>query len=315
MKEYGGYIELDSYKLPMLHEDAVTLNCGRNCLAYLIKARNIRHIYMPYFMCDSVFDTAKLYGAEISYYHIDRNFKPVIAALPDDAWLYVMNYYGQLSADDLSALKAEYSRIIVDNAQAYFDMPLADTDTLYTCRKFFGVADGAILYTDSVLNEELSVDESFERMHFVLGRFERTASEFYAESAQNNDFFENEPIRKMSKLTKNLLHGIDYAFVKQRRTENFEQYHKALGSVNQLELRIPEGAFAYPLLIENGASIRKAMQQKKIYIPTLWPNVVNDAPENSPEYRLAADILPIPCDQRYCSEDIGYIIQELKNYV
>ena len=44
MKEYGGYIELDTYSLPMLHEGAKALNCGRNCLAYLIEARGIRKL-------------------------------------------------------------------------------------------------------------------------------------------------------------------------------------------------------------------------------------------------------------------------------
>ena len=42
MREIGGYIELDSYCLPMLHEGAVALNCGRNALAYLLRARQIK---------------------------------------------------------------------------------------------------------------------------------------------------------------------------------------------------------------------------------------------------------------------------------
>ena len=46
MKEIGGYIELDTYRLPMLHEKAIKLNCGRNALWYLIKARNIRKIWI-----------------------------------------------------------------------------------------------------------------------------------------------------------------------------------------------------------------------------------------------------------------------------
>ena len=54
MKEIGGYIELDRYTLPMLHENAKALNCGRNCLAYLIRARGIKKIALPYFLCDSV---------------------------------------------------------------------------------------------------------------------------------------------------------------------------------------------------------------------------------------------------------------------
>ena len=43
MKEYGGYIELDTYRLPMLHEGSIALNCGRNCLAYLIIAKRIKN--------------------------------------------------------------------------------------------------------------------------------------------------------------------------------------------------------------------------------------------------------------------------------
>ncbi len=312
MKEYGGYIELDTYRLPMLHEGAVALNCGRNALAYLIKAKGIKKIKVPYFMCDTVFEVCKKYGAEMSFYHIDESFMPDNIDLADDEWLYIMNYYGQLDPQYIKELKNKYVRIIVDNAQAYFEMPLSGVDTLYTCRKFFGVADGAFLYTDSKLDEELPLDESFERMHFLLGRFERTASEFYSENVANNDLFETEPIKKMSKLTDNLLHAIDYSFVKERRTENFSLYHEKLGKINRLKLREVKGAFAYPLLIENGAEIRKKLQQQKIYIPTLWPNVVEEMQENSLEYGLAKDILPLPVDQRYGEEDVIYVVEEIK---
>ena len=311
MKEYGGYIELDTYRLPMLHENAVALNCGRNCLAYLITARKITKIAMPYFMCDSVFDLCRKYDVKMRFYHIDKHFFPEKIKLEDDEWLYVMNYYGQLTSEYLSGIKAEYGRIIIDNAQAYFDAPLNGTDTLYTCRKFFGVADGAFLYTD-VLSEEYPLDESFERMHFLLGRFERSASEFYSEYSENNHMFASEPVKLMSKLTMNLLHGIDYDYVKQRRTKNFMEYARQLGNVNKLELHETEGAFAYPLLIENGMGMRKVLQSLKIYIPTLWPNVLNETSEDSIEHYMVENILPLPCDQRYQKEDIIYISDRIK---
>lgn len=311
MKEIGGYIELDRYSLPMLHDGAVALNCGRNSLAYLIKAKKIKKIKLPYFMCDSVFEVCRKYGEEISFYHINGNFLPENIELADGEWLYLMNYYGQLDAKYILELKSKYGRVIVDNAQAYFDMPLPNVDTLYTCRKFFGVADGAFLYTDATLDEELPTDESFERMHFLLGRFERTASEFYSENVANNHLFADEPIKKMSKLTDNLLHAIDYEFVKNRRTENFKLYHEKLGKINQLNLKKVEGAFAYPLLVENGAEIRKKLQQKKIYIPILWPNVLNETDKNSLEYKFAENILPLPVDQRYGKEDIDFVIKDI----
>ena len=311
MKEYGGYIELDTYDLPMLHEDALALNCGRNCLAYLIEARSIRKLLLPYYMCDSVFNVCEKLGVEMQFYHIDAQFRPVDPAPEDDAWLYVMNYFGQLTPTYLAELKAKYSRVIIDNAQAYFDEPLADTDTLYTCRKFFGVADGAFLYTDAALARELPMDESFAHMQFLLGRFERTASEFYSENAANNERFDDEPVKRMSKLTRNLLHGIRYEKVSERRTENFRLYHSKLKEINQLALRETKGAFAYPLLIPSGAEVRRSLQQKKIYIPTLWPNVVADMPKDSLEYKYAGDVLPLPCDQRYDQTDIDYIIQTI----
>ncbi len=43
MKEYGGYIEFENYHGNMLHEGAISLNCGRNALAYLCEAKKIKN--------------------------------------------------------------------------------------------------------------------------------------------------------------------------------------------------------------------------------------------------------------------------------
>ena len=55
--------------------------------------------------------------------------------------------------------------------------------------------------------------------------------------------------------------------------------------------------------------------EKKIYIPTLWPNVVNELPQEWNEWRLAKNILPIPCDQRYSEEDMQIIVQEVQKCI
>lgn len=315
MQEFGGYIELDRYSLPLLHEGAIALNCGRNALAYLLKARRITKIVIPKFLCDSVQKVCERENVQVRYYSIGKDFFPIDVALSPDEWLYIVNFYGQLSNADLKNLSDKYKRVIVDNAQAYFQMPISNVDTLYTCRKFFGVADGAFLYTDSRIDYELDVDESFERMRFLLGRFERTASEFYSEYVLNNDLFETQPIKKMSRLTDNLLRGISYDFVKQRRTKNFEILHEAFSNINKLDLVVPEGAFMYPLYLEDGGDIRKILQLRKIYIPTLWPDVFDICEQFELEADMAKNILPIPCDQRYDEKSIlnfVKIMEEIK---
>lgn len=307
MKEIGGYIELERNYLPMLHEGAIALNCGSSCLAYLIRARGIRTLRIPYFLCDCVEETCRKEGTEVHFYRIREDFTPAEDfCLKDGEWLYLVNFYGQLTEQQIRELAQRYGRVIVDNAQAYFDMPIEGVDTLYTCRKFFGVPDGAFLYTDTMLQEELPRDESFERMHFLLGRFEQSASNFYEEYAANNDALSYEPIKAMSRLTDNLLRGIDYDRVKRVRTENYRYLSKRLSSVNLLQLRDVEGAFAYPLLLKKGSEIRKALIRQKIYIPTLWPNVPRDG---SLEDNYAQNILPLPCDQRYGEEEMEMIVK------
>lgn len=310
MKEIGGYIELERNYLPMLHEGAVALNCGSNCLAYLIRARKIKTLWIPYFLCDCVEETCRKEKIEVCFYRIQEDFTPAgDFYLENDAWLYLVNFYGQLTEQQIRELVQRHGRVIVDNAQAYFDIPLEGVDTLYTCRKFFGVPDGAFLYTDTRLQEELPRDESFERMHFLLGRFEQPASNFYGEYVNNNDALSYEPIKIMSRLTDNLLRGIDYERVKKLRTENYRYLDSRLGGINLLKLRDIEGAFAYPLLLKNGGVIRKKLQQQKIYIPTLWPNVPRDG---FPEGDYAQNILPLPCDQRYGQEEMEILVRAVR---
>ena len=311
--EIGGYIELDKYTMPMLHEGAVALNCGRSGLAYLIETRDIEKIALPSFLCHSMRGVCQQYNVDVRCYSISADFLPRDVTLQDDEWLLLVNYYGQLDNKTIKKLAEKYSRVIVDNTQAYFQMPVPGVDTLYSCRKFFGVPDGGFLHTDAYLQRDLPQDESYERMHFLLGRFERTASEFYGEYAANNERFDGEPLKRMSRLTENLLHGIDYERVKQIRTENFIYLHKALEKQNRLQLNVPEGPFMYPLWVEDGAALRKELQKQKIYIPTLWPNVLKGCASDTLEYELAANILPIPCDQRYGKEEMEYICRLLPN--
>lgn len=313
-KEIGGYIEFETYRGTLLHENAIALNCGRNALAYLCEARQIRKLYLPAFLCDSVPKLCKRIGVAYEFYSIDTQLKPLFTkALAPHEWLYLVNYYGQLSNTEIENWKMHYGRIIVDNCQSYFQMPVSGTDTLYTCRKYFGVADGAFLYTDARLGRALETDESFNRMHFLLGRYERTASEFYPGYTANEGAFAPAPLKLMSRLTHNLLRGIDYVAAERTRRENFAYLHTHLEKINQLTPTVENATFMYPLWAENGAAIRRELQKRKIYVPTLWPNVLQKCATSSLEYRLAADVLPLPIDQRYTSYDMEYLKNELLN--
>ncbi len=329
MPEIGGYIEFEHYNGSMLHagNGFLKLNSGRSCLAHLILSRNIKHITLPYFLCETVKETCEKYGVETVFYHINSDFDPDFNI--DQEWkntdsksnfVYIVNYYGQLTEPKIHELSKAYNgKLIIDNAQAYFDKPVDNIDTIYTCRKFFGVSDGGILCTTSKSAHErydrLEVDKSTDRMGFLLGRFEGKASDYYSKYISNNELFKTEPIKKMSKLTENLLRGINYDFVRDRRSDNYRILNNRLRSINELKLRKVSGAFAYPLLIPNGAEVKKRLIERKIYIPTLWPNVLEEVSKDSLEYRYAADLLPLPCDHRYGEKEMNYIADMVKDVI
>ena len=162
----------------------------------------------------------------------------------------------------------------------------------------------------------LEIDKSSSRLGFLYGRFEENASDYYSDYVLNNEIFKNEKMKIMSKITENTLKSIDYGFVRNRRNDNYQVLHKILGKYNELGVaETMDGAFAYPLLLKNGAEIRKALINRKIYVPVLWPDVFDNTKGNSIDYRYASDILPLPCDQRYSSDDMIIIADEIRHLI
>ena len=310
--EIGGYFGLEPLISNEYYKDLLALNTARNALLYILKARKIQKLYIPYYLCDSVSEMCNREGYKYEFYHINSGFLPVFEKdLSDNEYLYIVNYYGQISNEQIRNLRAEYKRIIIDNVQAFFQKPVQGIDTIYSCRKFFGVPDGAYLSTDCVMEEELLEDVSSERLKHLLGRFETgSASTYYQDFQKNDESFRNLELRKMSKLTHNILGAIDYEKVKKIREENYLFLHEHLKQTNRLILTIPEGPYAYPFYCKNGMELRRKMAEQKIYIPTLWPNVLCSDDLIAKDY--AENILPLPCDQRYSCKNLNNLLKICK---
>lgn len=309
--EIGGFIEFPSYEGELYHENAIALNSARNCLAYLIETRDIKKIALPKFLCESVTDVCNKNNVEIHYYSIGKDFLPIEYKYNENEWLYLVNYYGQISNNQIEGFKKKYKNLIIDNVQSYFQMPIQHVDTIYTCRKYFGVPDGAFLYTDFLIKRELEYDKSSRRMIHLLGRFEESANKYYSNYTENEELFTHLPLLKMSKLTDNLLRSLDYEWIKKVRNQNFSFLHNEFSDLNKLDLKIPNAPFMYPLYLSNGFEVRKKLQKKEIYIPTLWADVFALCQESDLEYDMAKNILPLPCDQRYSLCDMKYIVAQI----
>lgn len=313
MREFGGYIEIEHYKGNEYHTGCLALNSGRNCLRYLIRARQIRKIMLPRLQCQVIEEVCRREGVQIQWYEVKALEKPYQdEQLEDEVFLYLINYYGQLEKNYLEKLLAGHKRVIVDNAQDFFCGPIEGVDTIYTCRKFFGVPDGAYLYTDAQADFTLQADFSYDRMGFLLGRYECGAEKFYQNYRENEAWLDKQEMFAMSSLTHNILRSIDYERVKQTRTSNAKRLNAGLGENNLLTVKNMTGTYLYPYFCADGEKLRKKLIERKIFVPVLWQNVLEDCDINTAEYNFSKNMVPLPCDQRYTENDMDEVIAVVK---
>lgn len=311
MRPIGGYFSLELPIREEYYKDALRLNTGRNSLEYILRVRGYKKVYIPYYTCDVVLEPFKKLGISYEYYHVDIHLEiqDRFTLKVGEALLYT-NYYGLKQRYVEQLAEKVGARLIVDNTQAFYAKPLQGIDTFYTCRKFFGVADGAYLYCDAVLDEEIEQDYSYDRMAHLLKRIDLSAEEGYADFRRADDGLDNQPIRKMSKLTQRMMQSIDYEAAAKRRRENYMMLHEALGGENSLELPLADDAvpMVYPFLASE-KGLREKLIEDKVFVARYWPNVLDWTIKDDLEYLLAYQMQPLPVDQRYGEDEMKRIIE------
>lgn len=309
MQPIGGYFSLELPYGEEYHKEAIRLNTGRNCLEYILKARGYKKVYLPYYTCGVVLEPFEKLGIPYEFYHIDVNFeiRDLVTLKADEAILYV-NYYGlkQRYVEQLAEKIGE--RLIVDNTQAFYAKPVAGIDTFYTCRKFFGVPDGAYLYTNRLLDAEFEQDQSFDYFMFLTKRIDLGAEAGYDDFRNLSKHVVGQPIKIMSKLTQRMMQGIDYARIAEQRRENYQMLHEALGGDNNLALSLEDDAvpMVYPYLAPV-KGLREKLIENKVFVARYWPNVLEWTTKDDIEYLFVYQMQPLPIDHRYGEEDMNYI--------
>lgn len=314
MKAIGGYFSLETRVGEHYHKDVIQLNTARNCFEYVLRARGYSKVYIPYYTCKVMLEPIQKLGLDYEFYHINEQLEP--KCLPrlseNEAFLYT-NYFG-LKQGCVRRLASELgSRLIVDNAQAFYAEPLEGIDTFYSARKFFGLSDGAYLYTDKPLHQVFEQDCSFDRMSHLLKRVDLGAEAGYQDFKKNDDALIGQDIKWMSKLTEALLSGIDYESAKKIRIENYNILTVALGATNQFhfELEAADVPMVYPYLTKD-KTLKKRLITEKIFVATYWPNVFEWCKPDELEYELADRVAYIPIDHRYVKSDMFRMIEIIK---
>ena len=309
----GGYFNLDNNHFNHYHKSALRLNTAKNCLEYILRLRKYSRVYIPTFTCKIVQAPFIKLGINFQEYTVNECLEP--SELPrlyeGEAFLYT-NYFG-LKSDYVKRLADRLgTKLIVDNAQAFFEMPIEGIDTFYSARKFFGVPDGAYLYTDSKLNEEFPKDISYNRLTHLFKRIDLGPEQAFEYFNDVERRLSNEPIKYMSAVTESLLSNIEYDKIIKRRRINFKFLHSHLGERNLLKFKFSDDMtpMVYPYL-SSDLNLKKKLISQRIFVPTYWPNVLEYSENDSYERYLTTHLCPLPIDQRYRDEDMYRIIDNV----
>jgi hypothetical protein len=309
-KEIGGYFQLELQNRVHLHPEALRVNSCRNALQLLMRALTLERVLLPAFSCSAVFEALRREEVFFETYKTNEQFEP---QLPPDLsktdYVIINNYFGL--CDDIIARYAGEPNIIVDNAQSFFSSPLEVVGTIYSPRKYVGVADGGMLMTNKNVELPLEFDSSTTYSEQLFTRIEQGATAGYGQYLRTEEWISKQPPLKMSHLTDRILTSINYDNIRKRRIENYHFLQEKLDGVNDFSKswngkQVP---LCYPFVrSKKNKVLREKLLQANIFCPLYWPNVFADN-DDSGAFEFEKNIIPLPIDQRYGREEMEIIIK------
>ena len=311
LKEFGGAPALRLYTRRQYYQDGgntVALNSEYTAFWYALTLTGAERVHIPYYSASAFSRIAEQSGVECIYYHIGEDFLPVDLSPADKDAVLIVNYHS-LCSDYIKGLDITW--LIVDNSMAFYETPIMREGVynIYSARKFFSVADGAYLISESITEQNrlsLERDVSYRRALTLLKSLELGESATYKDM-QTVEQRLSSGRALMSVLTEKMLSAVDYTEERERRKRNFDLLHQRLGEYNSLNLKniSDDAPQFYPLLV-NG-DIRSHLISKKIFVPLMWRRTLTEEFSRLPEGRISAGLLCLPISAEYSEEDMEYI--------
>jgi dTDP-4-amino-4,6-dideoxygalactose transaminase len=228
--------------------------------------------------------------------------------------VYLVDYFGIMDKAVQKYVAANPETIfLIDNAHSFYNKPIMRNNVynLYSCKKFFGVPDGGYLISERKIDQVYEKTNSSQISNYLIKSLEGGTNSCYQEKKAVDEYINNN-YSGISILAEKLLSCIDYKKIKKIRKRNFNIYQQYFAEKNQIKCEKESIPYIYPLKARK--DIKEKLIKEKIYVPTLWSQVLDARFDNTLEKKMAENTLFLPLDQRYDERDIKYIserVQEL----
>lgn len=333
-------------ELPIAKRDhlfAQYFNTGRTAIEALLrrlKQQGCQNIWLPSFLCDSVRDAAVRAQMKLQFYRVETDLSvdiTTIRAVEKDI-VYVVQFFGKrINNDFLELIKKLKSRRIIVIEDISLSLLSYDYGfvgfgdyIIGSLRKWFPITDGGILLSHK---EEMDYELADASNNYTINYFiAQILKDYYLKNGKKEDIkeiflsyndegihclFQDYTLRSISRISTDLLRGLDYKKIQETRIDNYDYLNDLLNNIPQLKVLVDRHGTMTPLgmviLSEDRDALLKFLISKDIYCNVHWRNNQSTINYEASEY-LAARCITIPCDQRYGHREMDYIFDTIRKF-
>ena len=316
-----------------VQDDWTLVRSGRDALKALAGLVRGKRVLLPALCCESMIVPFALHGCELVFYRMREDLRAdeedVRDKLTDGALLLYMPYFGirPFSDDFLRELKScgrgvllvedRTQDIVVPRREEGF-MPDA---TLASLRKWASLPEGGMLRT--ALSVEIGpADSRFGDLRLEAMEEKDRYLESW-EPALKRDFLqklhtaealldEHAEAAAMSERYRRRLLLLDFEAIYRARRRNIRYLAekleplRAAGKLRFLTERPEQSTLYLPLLLENRGAVQRALAEKGVYCPVIWPEPEQAVGVCPVSRYVTGHVLCLPCDQRYGEADMDF---------
>jgi len=323
---------------PQLHTTGLYfLNGGRACLTVIaaaLRARGVRRILLPSYLCPSIPKTLRACGLPTAFYRVradlSLDLEDIARQQSRAQALYFINYFGFAHPPAVRAFMQDYQRsggwVVEDNAQAGFLEPSVGDFVFNSLRKLCA-HDGAYLHSRVDLAPLLASFPPVPNPRLPLIRAYRQGLYAYQVEHRGSHARLRALYRQAERLYERLpvIHGdaqerceiehLDWAGLRQARRSNYKTLLDLLNSIPQAvpvfpQLQADTLPLGLPVYLPRGLRDRvyEALGQAGVGAVIHWPPHARADPHT----RAAAErMLTLPVDERAGRKHMEYVALQL----
>jgi hypothetical protein len=279
-------------------------------------------VWLPSYICGTILPA--LEQTAVHFYPVRSDLSvPEFQSPGEGDLVIIVDYFGVLA--DRSVLAFAKSRgawVLEDACQALLTEGVGEMADflMFSPRKFLGVPDGGILTARTNLDTTSislsppppewalkTLRAGFNRWKFDVDGGDRCWFTLFQETERDGPVG-NFAISDLASLL--LRYAFDYSTIARKRRENYVALEQTLGEAAVFPVLSPgEVPLGFPVRLKRRDTVRAALFDQHCYPTIHWPIDGVVPPEFAESHELSQEILTLPCDQRYSTDDMRRLSQ------